>query len=59
MTAYRTRLPWFVEEFYKEMDTHPEEYGPDVWHLRTNVIDKAFMTEDLRVDLELDRKSVV
>lgn len=53
MTAYRTRLPWFVEEFYKEMDTHPEEYGPDVWHLRTNVIDKAFMTEDLRVDPEL------
>lgn len=53
MTGYKTPLPWFVSEFFEEMDRYPAEYGQDVWDLRENVINKAFREEDLIVDLEL------
>ena len=52
ISDYRTPLPDFVTVFFREMDTHPEEYGEDIWRLR-KLIDQAFQKEDLLVDEKL------
>lgn len=54
--TYRTALPWFVTEFFDEMDNNPDDYGPDVWNVRKNVIEKAFREEYLEVDTRLADK---
>ena len=45
-------VPWFIYEFWDEMDSCPDEFEPEIWATR-EIVETAFREEDLVIDVGL------
>lgn len=49
--TYKSELPFFVTEYFDEMDSRPDEFCEEQWACRDLVID-SFVNDDLWIDIE-------